>query len=228
MAEPLRVVLADDHYLLRDGVAALLEGPDVEVVGTASDGAELLEVARRARPDAVLTDIRMPPDRRTEGIEAALTLRRERPAPGVVVLSQHLEEAYVRALFCEGSAGLGYLLKDRVGDRAELVDALGRVARGESVLDRRVVDLLTTSGAGDPLHGLTERERDVLALMAEGRTNPGIATRLHLSLSAVEKHVSSIFAKLGTAEQEPVDRRVSAVLAWLREAGAGPAPSPLD
>lgn len=212
---PLRIVLADDHFLVREGLVALLATvPDLEVVAAAEDADLLREAVDVHLPDAVLTDIRMPPGNATDGIDAALEIRRRHPRVGVVVLSQHVEEEYVRGLFVEGSAGLGYLLKDRVGHRAELVDALRRTARGESVLDRRVVDLLVSAPRDNRLSALTERERQVLASMAEGLTNPAISERLFLSLSSVEKHVSAIFGKLGLTEPS-VDRRVSAVLAWL-------------
>jgi DNA-binding NarL/FixJ family response regulator len=214
MERPLRVVLADDHYVVRAGVEALLrDAPGVEVVGLAADGDELLAEVERARPDAVLTDIRMP--HRTEGIQAALAIRMRWPGIGVVVLSQHLEESYVRALFAQGSSGLGYLLKERVGQREELVEALHRTARGESVLDRRVVDLLIGPVEPGLLDALTSRERDVLAAMATGASNPSIAGRLHLSLSSVEKHVTAIFLKLGLADGAEIHRRVAAVVAYL-------------
>ena len=214
MTSPLRVVIADDHFLVRDGLAALLAGDTVDVAAAVADADALLRVVDDMMPDAVLTDIRMPPNFATDGIDAALHIRASHPGTGVVVLSQHLEEVYARRLFAQGSAGLGYLLKDRVGQRSDLVDALTRTSRGESVLDRRVVDVLVTQPGPDRLAGLSEREREVLALMAEGLTNPVIAARMYLSLSSVEKHVSAIFAKLGLMEPE-MDRRVSAVLAWL-------------
>jgi DNA-binding NarL/FixJ family response regulator len=217
MDRPLRVVLADDHYVVRAGVEALLrDAPGLEVVGLAANGHELLGQVERAHPDAVLTDIRMP--RRTEGIQAALTIRARWPDVGVVVLSQHLEESYVRALFAQGSGGLGYLLKERVGQRDELVDALRRTARGEYVLDRRVVDLLIGPAQPGLVDTLTGRERDVLAAMATGASNPSIAGRLHLSLSSVEKHVSAIFAKLDLGEEQATHRRVAAVLTYLEHA----------
>lgn len=216
MAEPLRVVLADDHYLVREGLTALLgTGDEVTVVAAVADGPALVQAVAGERPDAVLTDIRMPPGHGTEGIDAALRIRESWPATGVVVLSQHLEHRYVRALFARGSEGLGYLLKERVGERDELVDALVRTARGESVLDRRVVDLLVGGPDADELADLTQREREVLAQMAAGLTNAAIGARLHLSLSTVEKHVASIFIKLGLGDEPSVNRRVAAVLAWV-------------
>jgi DNA-binding NarL/FixJ family response regulator len=216
MDRPLRVVIADDHYVVRAGVEALLrDAPGVEVMGLAANADELLAQVEKAHPDAVLTDIRMP--HRTEGIQAALAIRARWPDVGVVVLSQHLEEPYVRALFAQGSGGLGYLLKERVGQRDELVDALRRTARGESVLDRRVVDLLIGPVQPRLLDALTGRERDVLAAMATGASNPSIAGRLHLSLSSVEKHVTAIFLKLGLADAAEIHRRVAAVVAYLGE-----------
>lgn len=216
MDQSLRVVLADDHYVVRAGVEALLrDAPGIEVVGLATDGEELLAEVQARQPDAVLTDIRMP--HRTEGVQAALTIRARWPDVGVVVLSQHLEESYVRALFAQGSGGLGYLLKERVGQRHELVDALRRTARGESVLDRRVVDLLIGPVQPGLLDALTSREHDVLAAMATGASNPSIAGRLHLSLSSVEKHVTAIFLKLGLADGAAIHRRVAAVVAYLGE-----------
>ena len=216
---PLRVVVADDHYLVREGLVALLAPVgSLEVVAAVGDAAALLEKVDELRPDAVLTDIRMPPNNATDGIEAALAIRAREDAPGVVVLSQHLEEAYVRALFAGGSAGLGYLLKERIGQRDDVVDALQRTARGESVLDRAVVDVLLARPRVDRLAPLTDRERDVLALMATGLTNPVIAERMHLSLSSVEKHVGSIFAKLDLGEDSSVHRRVAAVVAYVDQA----------
>ena len=178
----------------------------------AVEDADLLRLpVDQHRPNAVLTDIRMPPGNATDGIAARLDIRRRHPAVGVVVLSEHLEEEYVRPRFASGSSGLGYLLKARVGERDELVAGLRRTARGESVLDRRDVALPVAGPGDDRLSGLTDREREVLASMA---TNPSIADRLFLSLSSVDKRAGAIFAKLGLTEPS-VDRRVSAVLTWL-------------
>ena len=216
----LRVVIADDHYLVREGLVALLTPVSgLEVVAAVGDAASLLEAVEQHRPDAVLTDIRMPPNQATDGIDAALTIRAQFETTGVVVLSQHLEEAYVRALYSAGSAGLGYLLKERIGQRDDVVEALQRTARGESVLDRAVVDVLLARPRADRLAPLTDRERDVLALMATGLTNSVIADRMHLSLSSVEKHVGSIFAKLDLGDDSSVHRRVAAVVAHLEQAG---------
>lgn len=215
----LRVVLADDHYLVREGLVALLSPvAGLEVVAAVGDAVALLQAVEQHRPDAVLTDIRMPPGQATDGIDAALTIRAQFDTTGVVVLSQHLDEAYVRALFSTGSAGLGYLLKERIGQRDDVVDALRRTARGESVLDRAVVDVLLARPRVDRLTPLTDREREVLALMATGLTNPVIADRMHLSLSSVEKHVGSIFAKLNLGDDNSVHRRVAAVVAHLEQA----------
>jgi DNA-binding NarL/FixJ family response regulator len=219
MAEPgLRVVIADDHYLVREGLLALLAPVDgLEVVAAVTDAVALLEAVEQHRPDAVLTDIRMPPAQSTDGIDAALAIRARFDGTGVVVLSQHLEEVYVRALFSRGSAGLGYLLKERIGRRDDVVDALHRTARGESVLDRTVVDVLLARPRTDRLASLTDRERQVLALMATGLTNPVIAEQMHLSLSSVEKHIGSIFTKLGLGDDSSVHRRVAAVVAHLEQ-----------
>ena len=218
MPDPLRVIVADDHYLVREGIAALLTGDDVEVLAAVADADALTDAVDEHRPDAVLTDIRMPPHNATDGIDAARRIRRRHPAIGVVVLSQHLEDEYVRALFADGSAGLGYLLKERIGQRAELLDALRRTARGDSVLDRSVVDVLLAKPQANRLSVLTDREREVLGHMATGLPNAAIAERMYLSLSSVEKHVSAIFAKLDLGEEQATHRRVAAVLTYLEHA----------
>lgn len=216
----LRVVVADDHFLVREGLRTLLEAVgDVDVVGTAADATALLAATEATCPDAVLTDIKMPPGNGLDGIHAALEIRERWPAVGVVVLSQHLEGAYAAELFSRGSAGLGYLLKERVGEREELVDALRATAGGGSVLDARVVDALVATrsrSAGSPVGRLTTREREVLALMAQGRSNQGIADRMHLSLSSIEKHVNSIFTALDLTVEAATHRRVAAVVAYLQ------------
>jgi DNA-binding NarL/FixJ family response regulator len=215
----LRLVIADDNYLVREGVRRLLdEGDDVQTVGTAASAPELLLRVRELQPDVVLTDIRMPPSFTTDGITAALRLRTEHPHVGIVLLSQHADASYASALFAEGTAGLAYLLKDRVGDRDELVRALRAVHEGGSVVDPQVVDALLAAGRRSersPVRDLSARELDVLKGMAEGRTNGAIAGLLHVSESAVSKHVASIFAKLGLHESPEIDRRVSAVLTWV-------------
>jgi DNA-binding NarL/FixJ family response regulator len=219
----VRVVFAEDNYLVREGTSALLESSDqVELVGTATDFEELLIAVDELRPDAVLTDIRMPPTNTTEGIDAARKIRGEHPEIGVVVLSQFAEEAYAYELLKDGAAGLGYLLKERVADVEELVRALNEVAKGGSVLDPKVVESLVSAKermAHSPLAQLTEREREVLEQMAQGKNNAAIAKSLFLTERAVEKHINSLFHKLGLSQEIDVHRRVMAVLAFLREAG---------
>ena len=216
---PLRVVLADDNYLVREGVTALLaEVADIELVESVGDPQSLLKSVRQHQPDAVLTDIRMPPTHTTEGIDAAKQIRAEHPSIGVVVLSQYVEEDYALALLSEGVAGLGYLLKERVSDIDELVRALGDVARGGSALDPKVVEglmLRKSAEASSPLRGLTEKERTVLAEMATGRTNASIAQTLYMSERSVEKHISAVFLKLGLVDEGEKNRRVMAVLAFV-------------
>jgi DNA-binding NarL/FixJ family response regulator len=215
----LRVVFADDNYLVREGVTALLAEVDqIEIVDTAADPHTLLKSVIEHEPDAVLTDIRMPPTHTNEGIEAAKRIRAEHPATGVVVLSQYVEEDYAFDLLADGVEGLGYLLKERVSDLEELVRALHEVARGGSVLDPKVVEGLLSrksSEARSPLLGLTEREREVLREMATGRNNATIAKTLFMSDRAVEKHIGSVFQKLGLIDEHEVNRRVMAVLAYL-------------
>ena len=218
MTKPLRVVIAEDNYLVREGVRRLLEDSgQIEVVACVSDARELLDAVRRLTPNVVLTDIRMPPGHHMEGIEAARAIRTEHPKIGVVVLSQHTDESYARALFNDGSAGLAYLLKDRVGDLEDLVRALNEVAAGGSVIDPVIIDTLVArqqTRVSSPLATLTPRELDVLREMAQGKTNAGIEQALFLSASTVEKHVNAIFTKLGISAA-PVHRRVVAVLAFL-------------
>ncbi|HEV8564728.1 MAG TPA: response regulator transcription factor [Actinomycetota bacterium] len=217
----IRVVFAEDNYLVREGTAALLATSDaIELVGTATTRDELITAVEHHLPDAVLTDIRMPPTNSNDGIEAAKEIRAKHPEIGVVVLSQFAEEDYAFELLKDGAAGLGYLLKERVADVAELVRALGEVAKGGSVLDPKVVEALVAAKdrmAHSPLAQLTEREREVLANMAQGRNNASIAKSLFLTERAVEKHINSLFHKLGLTEEPDVHRRVMAVLAFLRE-----------
>jgi DNA-binding NarL/FixJ family response regulator len=219
--QKIRVVFAEDNYLVREGTAALLGTVDeVELVGTATDRDGLLAAVEEQHPDVVLTDIRMPPSGTNEGIEAARRIRAEHPEIGVVVLSQFAEEDYAYDLLKDGAAGLGYLLKERVADVAELVRALTEVARGGSVLDPKVVEALVAAKermAHSPLGQLTEREREVLAHMAQGQNNGAIAKSLFLTERAVEKHINSLFHKLDLTEEPDVHRRVMAVLAFLRE-----------
>jgi DNA-binding NarL/FixJ family response regulator len=217
--DPLEIVIAEDNYLVREGVRRLLEDSGrVTVLAGVGTAVELLDAVRRLGPDAVLTDIRMPPTHRMEGIEAAHAIRADHPEIGVVVLSQHTDEAYALALFENGSAGLGYLLKDRVGDLEDLVHALVEVHSGGSVIDPLIVDALVarrTRDDADPLVALTPRELDVLREMALGKTNAGIEETLFMSSSTVEKHVNAIFTKLSLPETG-VNRRVAAVLAFLQ------------
>jgi len=219
----VRVVFAEDNYLVREGTAALLQGSnEIELVGTAGTLDELLTAVEELEPDAVLTDIRMPPTNTTEGIDAARRIRGDHPDIGVVVLSQYAEEEYAYELLKDGAAGLGYLLKERVADVAELVRALTEVAKGGSVLDPRIVEALIAAKdrmAHSPLARLTDREREVLEHMAQGRNNAAIARSLFLTERAVEKHINSLFHKLGLSEETEIHRRVMAVLAFLRERG---------
>lgn len=225
MAEPLterlRVVLAEDNYLVREGTRRLLESSgEVEVVAAVGSADELLDAVERLRPDAVMTDIRMPPGHSTEGIDAAHAIRRRHPEIGVVVLSQHADEGYVIELLRDGTDGYGYLLKERVGDRSELLRALRETARGGSVIDPTLIAALVGRRRGEarsPLADLTPRELDVLRLMAEGRTNAAIAHELSLSESSIEKHITVIFSKLALEEEPQLHRRVAAVVTFLRE-----------
>jgi DNA-binding NarL/FixJ family response regulator len=220
---PLRVVFAEDNYLVRAGTAALLEEvEDIDLVATVTDLESLMAAVEDMKPDIVLTDIRMPPTHTTEGIDAARRIRMEHPEIGVVVLSQYAEDEYAYELLKDGAAGLGYLLKERVADLDELVRALREVSRGGSVLDPKVVEGLVSRKerlAHSPLAQLTEREREVLDQMAQGKNNAAIARALFLTERAVEKHINSLFHKLGLTEETDVHRRVMAVLAFLREEG---------
>lgn len=220
MAERLRIVIADDNYLVREGTRRLLEDSGVvDVLATVGTAAELLQAVEALRPDVVLTDIRMPPGHQVEGIEAAHAIRKRHPSIGVVVLSQHSDAAYAVQLLKDGTDGLGYLLKTRVGELDELLRALHEVAAGRSVVDPGVVERLVdyrSRQAESPLRLLSPREVDVLREMAEGKSNSSIAADLHLSESSVEKYVNSIFSKLGLTEERLLSRRVAAVLAYLR------------
>jgi DNA-binding NarL/FixJ family response regulator len=219
----VRVVFAEDNYLVREGTAALLQTSDeVDLVGTATSLDELMAAVEGEKPEAVLTDIRMPPTNTTEGIDAAKRIRQAHPDIGVVVLSQYAEEEYAYELLKDGAAGLGYLLKERVADVTEVVRALNEVAKGGSVLDPKIVEALVSAKdrmAHSPLAQLTEREREVLEHMAQGQNNASIAKSLFLTERAVEKHINSLFHKLGLSEETSVHRRVMAVLAFLRESG---------
>jgi DNA-binding NarL/FixJ family response regulator len=213
--DTVRVVLAEDDVLLREGLASLLQRSGIEVVGQAGDATELLALHREAQPDLVVVDIRMPPTNTVEGLDAARVIRRERPATAVLVLSAHVEVEHAMELLASGR-GVGYLLKSRVSDVAEFVDTVRRVARGGSVVDPALVrELVAARRLADPLAPLSDREREVLALMAEGRSNAGIAHRLWVTEGTVEKHVRSIMAKLRLPETGEDHRRVLAVLTFL-------------
>ena len=213
----MRVVLAEDSVLLREGIARILDEAGIEVVGQAGDAEDLLRKVRAHKPDVAITDIRMPPSHTDEGLRAAHEIRGELPDVGVLVLSQYVEEGYALDLLADNAAGLGYLLKDRVGDVAAFLDAVKRVAEGGSALDPEVVSqLLGRKRRDDPLDELTAREREVLGLMAEGRSNHAIAETLVVTERAVEKHVTHIFSKLDLVNTPEDHRRVLAVLAYLR------------
>lgn len=220
-ADVLHVLIAEDQFLLREGTRRLLEEvPGVEVVGEASDYDDVLAETRRLRPDVVLMDIKMPPTHTMEGIEAAHVIKAEQPETGVVVLSQHEEEGYVWALLEGGVAGLGYLHKLRVGDIHQLVRALYEVAAGGSVVDPRILESLLerrSKKPGSALSRLTPRESEVLVSMAEGKTNSAIASELSIAVGTVEKRISTIFSELGLGDESDVNRRVAAVLVYLRE-----------
>jgi DNA-binding NarL/FixJ family response regulator len=217
----IRLVLAEDHYLVREGIRRLLEtDPDLEVVAVCGDLGSLLAAVDAEQPDVVVTDIRMPPGDTDEGIQAAERLRETNPEMGVVVLSQYASPSYVLALLEGGSAGRGYLLKERVKDLAQLVDAIRAVAEGGSVIDSKVVEALVAEnarGEESPLSQLTPRERDVLREMAEGKNNAAIAGALSLTERSVEKVIHSIFLKLGLTWETAVHKRVKAVILYLAE-----------
>ncbi len=218
---PIRVALAEDSYLIRESVERLLgREEDIELVAVCEDLGALLEVLDREPPDVVVTDIRMPPGNSDEGIHAAERLRQSSPGTGVLVLSQYSEPHYALRLLAGGSEGRGYLLKERVSDAGQLVSAVREVARGGSVIDPKLVDALVGASATQrsPVAELTPREVEVLAEMAQGKNNAAIAESLVLTERAVEKHVGSIFAKLGLKWEESVHRRVKAVLIYLSEA----------
>jgi DNA-binding NarL/FixJ family response regulator len=213
----MRVVVADDSVLLREGVVRLLEENGFEVVGQAGDAEDLIRKVRAHKPDVAVVDIRMPPTNTDDGLRAALEIRAELPETGVLVLSQYVEEGYALDLVGESAGGVGYLLKDRVADVERFVDSVRRVADGGSALDPEVVSqLVGRARRDDPLAELTPREREVLELMAEGRSNNAIAEHMVVTERAVEKHVTSIFGKLGLAPAPEDHRRVLAVLAFLR------------
>jgi DNA-binding NarL/FixJ family response regulator len=211
----VRVVLAEDLFLLRDGLTLLLQAHGCTIVAAVDSGPALLAALLEHRPDVAVVDVRLPPTFTDEGLQAALAARREVPGLPVLVLSQHVEQLYARELLADGSGAVGYLLKDRVFNAEQFVDALRQVARGGTVMDPEVIAKLLNRAA--PTDALTPREREVLGLMAEGRSNAAIAQRLHLSESAVGKHIASIFGKLGLTPSEDDNRRVLAVLAYLQQ-----------
>jgi DNA-binding NarL/FixJ family response regulator len=213
----MRVVIAEDSALLREGLVRLLEDRGYEVAAAVGDAGSLLAAVAEHHPEVVVTDIRMPPTHTDEGLRAAVELRKHHPAIGVLVLSQYIETTYATALLAGNAGGVGYLLKDRVADAAEFADAVDRVAAGGTALDPEVVTkLMRASRQIGGLGSLTPREREVLALMAEGRSNAAIAEAMVISSGAVEKHVASIFGRLGLPSSEADNRRVLAVLQYLR------------
>ena len=220
---PISVVLADDNLLVREGLEQVLRAqPGIDVVAACDDLPTLLDAVEAERPDVVLTDIRMPPSRTDEGIQAAMTLRRSHPSVGVVVLSQYADPGYALALLESGTDRRGYLLKERVRDGAQLRAAVTTVAEGGSVIDPKVVELLVTTRVradDSPLAELTPREHEVLALIAEGKSNAAIGDALVLTKRSVEKHINAIFLKLGLSDAESVSKRVKAALVFLAEEG---------
>lgn len=218
----MRTVIVEDHALLREGIAALLQENDIEVVATAEDGPGLLRIVEGHKPDLAICDVRLPPTFTDEGIRAALETRRRHPELAVLVLSQYVEPAYTAELLQEGEGGIGYLLKERVSEVRTFIDAVRRVAAGGTALDREVVSALVSerrrgSGAAlDAIETLSAREREALELVAQGRSNAAIARELVVTPSAVEKHISSIFTKLELSATDDDHRRVLAVLTYLR------------
>jgi DNA-binding NarL/FixJ family response regulator len=213
----MRVVIAEDSVLLRAGIARLLTDAGAEIVAEVGDGEQFLVAARQHRPDVCIVDVRMPPTHTDEGIKAALLVRNELPETGVLVLSQYVEEQYAGELLATGSSGIGYLLKDRVADVDEFVDAVTRVAAGGAALDPEVISqIMVRSRQRDPLALLTAREHEVLGLMAEGRSNAAVARTLTIGEGSVEKYVNAIFSKLLLEQHESDNRRVLAVLQYLR------------
>lgn len=212
----MRVVIAEDLFLLRDGLVRLLEAHGLTVAAAVDSGPALLAEIERHRPEVAVVDVRLPPSFTDEGLRAAIAARQRVPGLPVLVLSQYVEQLYARELLADGAGAVGYLLKDRVMDGGQFIDAVRRVAGGGTAMDPEVISKLLTRNARDtPLARLTERERDVLALMAEGCSNTAIAQRLFVSEGAVAKHTTSIFAKLDLAPSDDVNRRVLAVLAYL-------------
>ncbi len=216
----MRVVIAEDLFLLRDGLVRLVEAHGHTVVAAVGTGPATLDALLTSQPDVAIVDVRLPPTFSDEGLQAALAARREVPGLPVLILSQHVQQLYARELLADGHGGIGYLLKDRVLDAAQFMDAVSRVAGGGTALDPAVVaKLLGRPARADPLATLTERERSVLALMAEGLSNTAIAGQLFLSEGAISKYTTAIFAKLGLAAADDTNRRVRAVLAYLSVGG---------
>ena len=219
----MRVVIAEDQALLREGIVALLRENDVDVVAQAEDGPGLVRIVGGHKPDLAIVDVRLPPTFTDEGVRAAVEARRRHPGLAVLILSQYVEPAYTAELLATGEAGVGYLLKERVGEVRGFLDAIERVAAGGTALDREVVAELVRArdpgGGSGPLAALTPREEEVLSLMAEGRTNAAIARSMVVTLGAVEKHISNIFGKLDLPATNDDHRRVLAVLAFLRAGG---------
>ena len=212
----MRVVIAEDSVLLREGLVRLLAEADIEVVGQAGDAEDLMRKVRAHKPDVAIVDIRMPPKHEDEGVQAALAIRSELPGTGVLVLSQYVDEHYAVQLLSDGADGIGYLLKDRVGDVERFLDAVRRVADGGSALDPEVVAQMVGRKHDDPLEELTPREREVLGLMAQGLSNKAICAELVLSERAVERHITGVLSKLDIPATGAEHRRVLAVLAYLR------------
>ena len=213
----IRVIVGEDQPFVREGIVHVLRDAGFDVVGAVADACDLVRMARTSSPDVVIADIQMPPDNADDGLRAALQIRAARPGTGVLVLSQFLEDSYVFDLVADGAQGVGYLLKEKVGDLRMFTDAVRRVAAGESALDPDVVArLVGRKRKASPLDNLTPRERQVLALIAEGRSNAGIARELTVTVAAVERHVTSIFDKLGLHQSPDQHRRVLAVLTYLR------------
>jgi DNA-binding NarL/FixJ family response regulator len=215
--EQIRVLVGEDQPFVREGILRVLQEGGFNVVGTAGDARDLVRMAEAYHPDVIIADIQMPPDHGDDGLRAALTIRAARPGVGVLVLSQFLEDSYAFALVADGAQGVGYLLKEKVGDLRAFTDAVRRVAEGGSVLDPDVVArLVGRQRKAGPLDYLTPREREVLELIAEGRSNGGIASELVVTVAAVERHVTSIFDKLGLRQSREAHRRVLAVLTYLQ------------
>ncbi len=215
MLEAVRITLAEDSALLREGLVRLLEEAGHELADCVGTAPDLVRAVEADPPDLVITDVRMPPGNKDDGLKAAVDLRTTHPGLPVLVLSAYVEQAYARTLFMDGRGGVGYLLKDRVADLAALNDAIERIASGGTVVDPEVVSQLLVHSATSPLERLTPREREVLGLIAEGLSNQAICQRLYLSEGAVEKHISSIFSKLDLPQDTAAHRRVLAVLTWL-------------